>query len=68
MTLRFPQERHELLQAARARQQTEEFKNVYHGRAGTLWNLLANDSEHGPAEVSVYWSQKTHSNRIPRWD
>ncbi len=34
MTLRFPQERHELLQAARVRQQTEEFKKVYHGRAG----------------------------------
>jgi hypothetical protein len=34
MTLRFPQERHELLQTARVRQQTEDFKNVYHGRAG----------------------------------
>jgi DDE family transposase len=34
MTLRFPQERHELLQAARVRQQTEEFKSVYHRRAG----------------------------------
>lgn len=34
MTLRFPQERHELLQAVRVRQQTEEFKNIYHRRAG----------------------------------
>jgi hypothetical protein len=34
MTLRFPEVRHELLQAARVRQQTEEFKDVYHGRAG----------------------------------
>ncbi|HEY1350483.1 MAG TPA: transposase, partial [Ktedonobacteraceae bacterium] len=34
MTLRFPQERHELLQAARVRQQTEEFQDIYHGRAG----------------------------------
>jgi transposase len=34
MTLRFPEVRHEQLQAARVRQQTEEFKSVYHGRAG----------------------------------
>jgi DDE family transposase len=34
MTLRFPEVRHELLQAARVRQQTEEFKSVYHDRAG----------------------------------
>jgi transposase len=34
MTLRFPQERHELLQAARTRQQREEFQHIYHGRAG----------------------------------
>jgi hypothetical protein len=34
MTLRFPQERHERLQAARVRQHTEELKHISHGRAG----------------------------------
>jgi Transposase DDE domain len=34
MTLRFPQERHELLLAARQRQQTEAFKALYRRRAG----------------------------------
>jgi transposase len=34
MTLRFPAERHEMLQAARARQQTPEFHAVYQARCG----------------------------------
>jgi transposase len=34
MTLRFPQERHEALQTARARQQTEAFKSLYRCRSG----------------------------------
>jgi transposase len=34
LTLRCPRERHEMVQAARARQQTEEFKATYRQRAG----------------------------------
>jgi transposase len=34
MTVRLPQERHEMLQAARARQQTPEFHDVYQARCG----------------------------------
>jgi transposase len=34
MTLRFPQERHEALQTARARQQTTAFKTLYRRRSG----------------------------------
>lgn len=34
MTLRFPQERHEALQTARARQQTDIFKSLYRCRSG----------------------------------
>jgi transposase len=34
LTLRYPAERHKLLQAARARQATEAFRMAYHKRAG----------------------------------
>jgi hypothetical protein len=34
MTIRSPQERHEMLQIARVRQQTDAFKDTYRKRAG----------------------------------
>jgi transposase len=34
MTLRFPRERHDMVQAARARQQTPDFHDVYRARCG----------------------------------
>src|SRR5260221_14536640 len=34
MTLRFPRERHDMVQAARARQQTPDFHEVYQARCG----------------------------------
>lgn len=45
MTLRYPPERHELLQVARQRQQPDEFKAIYAKRSdveGTFSQMIRN--------------------------
>lgn len=64
MTLRFPQERHELLQAARVRQQTEEFKSVYHGRAGSEGTFSQTTRNTGLRRSRYIGLKKTHLQPI----
>jgi transposase len=64
MTLRFPQERHELLQAARVRQQTEEFKIVYHGRAGIEGTFSQTTRNTGLRRSRYIGLKKTHLQHI----
>ena len=64
MTLRFPQERHELLQAARVRQQTEEFKSVYHGRAGIEGTFSQTTRNTGLRRSRYIGLKKTHLQHI----
>jgi len=68
MTLRFSQERHELLQAARVRQQTEEFKKIYHGRAG-IEGTFSQTTRHTGLRRSRYLGLKKHTSSIffQRW-
>src|SRR5262249_53487194 len=64
MTLRFPQERHELLQAARVRQQTETFKSGYHRRArieGTFSQITRNTGLRKSRSIGL---KKTHLQQI----
>jgi transposase len=64
MTRRFPQERHELLQVARVRQQTEEFKDVYHGRAGIEGTFAQTTRNTGLRRSRYIGRQKTHLQHI----
>jgi len=64
MTLRFPQERHELLQAARVRQQTEEFKSIYHGRAGIEGTFSQTTRKTGLRRSRYIGLKKTHLQHI----
>ena len=64
MTLRFPQERHELLQTARVRQQTEEFKKVYHGRAGIEGTFSQATRNTGLRRSRSSGLKKTHLQHI----
>ena len=64
MTLRFPQERHELLQAARVRQQTEEFKSIYHGRAGIEGTFSQTTRKTGLRRSRYLGLKKTHLQHI----
>ena len=64
MTLRFPQERHELLQAARVRQQTEEFKSVYHRRAGIEGTFSQATRNTGLRRSRYLGLKKTHLQHI----
>jgi transposase len=64
MTLRFPQERHELLQATRVRQQTEEFKSVYHGRAGIEGTFSQTTRNTGLRRSRYIGLKKTHLQHI----
>ena len=64
MTLRFPQERHELLQAARVRQQTEGFKSVYHGRAGIEGTFSQTTHNTGLRRSRSIGLKKTHLQHI----
>jgi len=64
MTLRYPPERHELLQVMRQRQQTAEFKAVYQRRAGiegTFTQVIRNCG----LRHARYWGlQKTHLQNV----
>jgi transposase len=64
MTLRFPKARHELLQAARVRQQTEEFKTVYHGRAGIEGTFSQTARNTGLRRSRYIGLEKTHLQHI----
>lgn len=64
MTLRFPQERHELLQAARVRQQTEEFKSVYHRRAWIEGTFSQTTRNTGLRRSRYIGLKKTHLQHI----
>ncbi|GHO96606.1 hypothetical protein KSF_066540 [Reticulibacter mediterranei] len=64
MTLRFPKARHELLQAARVRQQTEEFKTVYHGRAGIEGTFSQTTRNTGLRRSRYIGLEKTHLQHI----
>lgn len=64
MTLRFPQERHEMLQAARLRQQTSAFKEVYHLRAGIEGTFAQATRNTGLRRTRYIGQQKTHLQHI----
>jgi transposase len=64
MTLRFPEVRHELLKAARVRQQTEEFKKVYHGRAGIEGTFSQATRNTGWRRSRSIGLKKTHLQHI----
>ena len=64
MTLRFPQERHELLQATCVRQQTEEFKHVHHGRAGIEGTFSQTTRNTGLLISRSIGLKKTHLQHI----
>jgi transposase len=64
MTLRFPQERHELLQAARVRQHTEELKHIYHGRAGIEGTFSHTTRNTGLRRSRYIGRPKTHLQHI----
>jgi hypothetical protein len=55
MTLH-PKERMQALIAARQSEETEEYKQVYRHRAGTLWNPFARSAHAGLTPFSLYWS------------
>ncbi len=64
MTLRYPPERHELLQVMRQRQKTTEFKAVYQRRAGiegTFTQVIRNCG----LRHTRYWGlRKTHLQNV----
>ena len=64
MTLRFPEVRHELLQAARVRQQTEEFKSIYRGRAGIEGTFSQTTRNTGLRRSRSIGLKKTHLQHI----
>jgi transposase len=64
MTLRFPKERQELLQAARVRQQTEEFKKIDHGRAGIEGTFSQTTRNPGPRRSRSSGLKKTPLQHI----
>lgn len=64
MTLRYPSERHEMVQAMRQRQQTAEFKTLYQKRAGvegTFSQLIRNG---GLRQARYCGLQKTHLQNL----
>jgi transposase len=64
MPLRFPQERHEMLQAARLRQQTSIFKEVYHLRAGIEGTFAQTTRNTGLRRARYVGKQKTHLQHL----
>ncbi len=63
MTLRYPPERHELLQVMRQRQQTPEFKAIYQRRAGiegTFTQVIRNCG----LRHARYWGYKKHISKM----
>jgi transposase len=64
MTLRFPQERHEMLLAARSRQQTEAFKALYRLRAGIEGTFSQTTRNTGVRRARYLGLPKTHLQHI----
>jgi transposase len=64
MTLRFPQERHELLQAARARQQTPDFREVYRARCGVEGPFAQTARNSGMRRARYIGQRKTHVQHL----
>jgi transposase len=64
MTLRFPPERHELLQAARARQQTPEFRAVYRARSGIEGTFAQTTRNTGMRRARYIGRRKTHLQHL----
>jgi transposase len=64
MTLRFPQERHELLLATRQRQQTEAFKALYRRRAGIEGTFSQTTRITGVRRARYRGLPKTHLQHI----
>jgi hypothetical protein len=61
MTLRYPKERHEMLQTARLRQQTEAFKRLYGVRAGIEGTFSSFDAQYWDAPGTVSWPPENAS-------
>lgn len=64
MTLRFPPERHELLVAARARQQTPEFHAVYQARCGIEGTFSQTTRNTGLRRARYIGQRKTHLQHL----
>ena len=64
MTLRFPQERHEMLLAARKRQQTAAFKALYRRRAGIEGTFSQTTRITGVRRARYRGLPKTHLQHI----
>jgi transposase len=64
MTLRFPQERHEALLAARQRQQTEAFKALYRRRAGIEGTFSQTTRITGVRRARYRGLPKTHLQHV----
>ena len=64
MTLRFPPERHEMLQAARARQQTPESHHVYRARCGVEGTFAQTTRSTGMRRARSIGRRKTHLQHL----
>ena len=64
LTLRYPQERHELLQTARIYQQTEEFKERYRRRAGVEGTFSQTTRNSGLRQARYIGMKKTHLQNL----
>ena len=64
MTVRFPPERHEMLLAARARQQTPEFHDVYQARCGIEGTFSQTTRNTGLRRARYIGQRKTHLQHL----
>jgi transposase len=64
MTVRFPPERHEMLLAARARQQTPEFHAVYQARCGIEGTFCQTTRNTGMRRARYIGQRKTHLQHL----
>jgi transposase len=64
MTLRFPPERHEMLVAARARQQTPEFHDVYQARCGVEGTFAQTTRSTGLRHARYIGQRTTHLQHL----
>jgi transposase len=64
MTVRFPPERHEMLLAARARQQTPEFHDLYQARCGIEGTFSQTTRNTGLRRAPYVGQRKTHLQHL----
>jgi transposase len=64
LTLRYPRERHEMVQMARARQQTDEFKATYRQRAGVEGTFAQSVRNSGLRRTRYIGIAKTHLQNV----